>query len=72
MRFPLPGIDPSHPSSNDYEPLFMLDLIAKDLALVLELADGAPVAAAALAEYRRAQEAGLGGLDYSAVFLAKR
>jgi 3-hydroxyisobutyrate dehydrogenase len=71
-RFPLPGVDPAHPASNGYEPLFMLELIAKDLGLALELADGAPVASAALAEYRRAQEAGLGGLDYSAVFLAKR
>jgi 3-hydroxyisobutyrate dehydrogenase len=71
-RFPLPGVDPSHPASNDYEPLFMLDLIAKDLGLALELAEDAPVVSAALAEYRRAQEAGLGGLDYSAVFLAKR
>ncbi len=71
-RFPLPGVDDSHPSSHDYEPLFTLDLIAKDLALALELAAAAPVAAAALADYRRAQEAGLGALDYSAVFLAKR
>jgi 3-hydroxyisobutyrate dehydrogenase len=71
-RFPLPGVDPAHPASNGYEPLFMLELIAKDLGLALELADDAPVASAALAEYRRAQEAGLGGLDYSAVFLAKR
>jgi 3-hydroxyisobutyrate dehydrogenase-like beta-hydroxyacid dehydrogenase len=71
-RFPLPGVDPSHPASNGYEPLFMLELIAKDLGLALELAGDAPVASAALAEYRRAQEAGLGGLDYSAVFLAKR
>jgi 3-hydroxyisobutyrate dehydrogenase len=71
-RFPLPGVDPSHPSSNGYEQLFTLDLIAKDLELALELADDAPVASAALAEYRRAQEAGLGGLDYSAVLLAKR
>jgi len=52
-RFALPGVDPLHPSSNSYEPLFMLDLIAKDLALALELADDAPVAAAAFAEYRR-------------------
>ena len=70
-RFPLPGVDPAHPSSNGFEPLFMLDLIAKDLALALELAGDAPVAAAALAEYRKAQEAGLGRLDYSAVYLAE-
>jgi 3-hydroxyisobutyrate dehydrogenase-like beta-hydroxyacid dehydrogenase len=71
-RFPLPGVDSSHPASNGYEALFMLELIAKDLGLALELAGDAPVACAALAEYRRAQEAGLGELDYSAVFLAKR
>ncbi len=75
-RFPLPGADVSHPSSNGYEPLFMLDLIAKDLALAEELAVecGVPVplGAAALAEYRAAQHAGLGTLDYSAVYLAKR
>jgi 3-hydroxyisobutyrate dehydrogenase len=71
-RFPLPGVDPLHPSSNGYEQLYTLDLIEKDLGLALELADDAPVASAALAEYRRAQQAGFGGLDYSAVMLAKR
>lgn len=70
-RFPLAGADAAHPSSNGYAPLFMLDLMAKDLELVLELGE-APVAAAALAAYRRAQEAGLGALDYSAVFLTSR
>ncbi len=71
-RFPLPGVDPLHPASNDYEPLFALDLIAKDMALVLELAREqgveAPVAAAALAAYRSAQRDGFGRLDYSAVY----
>jgi 3-hydroxyisobutyrate dehydrogenase len=67
-RFPLSGVDSSHPASNGYEPLFMLDLIAKDLALALQLGD-APVAAAALESYRKAQAAGHGRLDYSAVFL---
>jgi 3-hydroxyisobutyrate dehydrogenase len=70
-RFPLPGVDPAHPSSNDYEPLFMLDLIVKDLAFALELGDS-PVAAAALDAYRKGQAAGHGALDYSAVFLALR
>lgn len=73
-RFPLPGADPAHPSSRDWEPLFALDLIAKDLVLASELAREHGVeprlAEAALAEYRRAQEAGLGALDYSAVYLA--
>src|SRR5207302_10142205 len=66
-RYPLSGVDPAHPSSHGFEQLFMLDLMAKDLALALELG-ASPVAAAALEAYRRAQEAGLGALDYSAVF----
>lgn len=67
-RFPLAGADEAHPASRDFEPLFMLDLMAKDVALALGLADHAPVAAAALAEYRRAQAAGRGTLDYSAIY----
>jgi 3-hydroxyisobutyrate dehydrogenase len=73
-RFPIGGIDDAHPASHDFEALFTLDLIAKDLALALQLADehgvAAPLAAAALERYRDAQAAGLGGLDYSAVYLA--
>jgi len=75
-RFPLPGADPAHPVASGFEPLFALDLIAKDLALAHGLAAehglGTPVADAALGEYRGAQEAGLGQLDYSAIYLAKR
>ena len=71
-RFPLGGVDGAHPSSNDWAPLFALDLIAKDLDLALELAAAngmeASVAAAALDAYRDAQRAGLGALDYSAVY----
>src|SRR5204863_6178410 len=37
-RFPLAGADPAHPVSSGYEPLFALDLIAKDLALAQVLA----------------------------------
>jgi 3-hydroxyisobutyrate dehydrogenase len=73
-RFPLPGADPAHPVASDYEPLFALDLIAKDLALAQALAQendvGVPVAEAALEAYREAQAAGLGHLDYSAVYLS--
>jgi 3-hydroxyisobutyrate dehydrogenase len=72
-RYPLAGADPAHPSGDAYAPLFALDLIAKDLELALELAAERglelPVAAAALASYRSAQARGLGGLDYSAVYL---
>jgi 3-hydroxyisobutyrate dehydrogenase len=75
-RFPLPGADPAHPVASGFEPLFALDLIAKDLALARGLAEEhglrTPVADIALAEYRAAQHAGLGRLDYSAVYLAKR
>ena len=75
VRFPLPGVDPAHPSSGKYEPLFALDLIVKDLALVQALAEDhglAPrVAASALLEFRRAQAEGHGALDYSAVYLTQ-
>ncbi len=74
-RFPLPGADPAHPSNSGYETLFALDLIAKDLALARALADGhgvkTPLAEAALGEYRAAQDAGHGQLDYSAVYLVR-
>lgn len=71
-RYPLSGVDPAHPSSREYGPLFMLDLIAKDLGLAVELGGDVPVAAAALDAYHAAQRAGLGALDYSAVFLTRR
>ena len=70
-RYPRPGVAESHPSSNGYAPLFALDMIVKDLALALELAGDSPVAAAALEEYRDAQAAGFGSLDYSAVYLTR-
>lgn len=74
-RFPVPGVRPEHPASRDYEPLFRLDLLVKDLGLALELAAehgvAAPVAAAAARAYDAALEAGLGALDYSAVHLAR-
>ncbi|HEX2045548.1 MAG TPA: NAD(P)-dependent oxidoreductase [Gaiellaceae bacterium] len=74
-RFPLGGVDAEHPASRAYEPLFALDLMAKDLDLALELADahgvGAPVARAGRASYAEAQRQGLGRLDYSAVYTAR-
>jgi 3-hydroxyisobutyrate dehydrogenase len=72
VRFPIPGVRPEHPSSDGYRSMFALDLLAKDLALALELAEeagvAAPVAERAAGTYREAQAAGLGGLDYSAVY----
>jgi 3-hydroxyisobutyrate dehydrogenase len=74
-RYPLPGADESHPSNRGFEPMFMLDLIVKDLSLLCELAEengiSPDVAAAALNSYRRAQELGFGRRDYSAVYLTK-
>jgi 3-hydroxyisobutyrate dehydrogenase len=74
-RFPLGGVDSKHPASRAYEPLFALDLMAKDLEFALDLADShgiaVPVARAARASYREAREQGLGRLDYSAVYRAR-
>lgn len=71
-RFPIPDVRPEHPASRDYEPLFRLDLLVKDLRLSLELAAehgvATPVADAAAATYRAALGAGLAALDYSAVY----
>ena len=72
VRFPMAGASDEHPSSHGFEPMFTLDLLHKDLELGLELAAeagvDATVAAAALRVYQQAREAGLGPLDYSAVF----
>lgn len=70
-RFPLAGADERHPVNREFEPMFALDLIAKDLGLARELAAAAGITAAmvdaALIRYAAAQAEGLGGLDYSAV-----
>jgi 3-hydroxyisobutyrate dehydrogenase len=75
-RFPLAGVESRHPVNADYEPLFMLDLLVKDLELARSFADELGLAPtlveAALGAYREAQAAGLGRLDYSAVFLTTR
>jgi 3-hydroxyisobutyrate dehydrogenase-like beta-hydroxyacid dehydrogenase len=71
-RFPVAGVRPEHPASREYEPLFRLDLLVKDLGLALELAAEhgvpTPIADAAVSTYRAALDAGLAGLDYSAVY----
>lgn len=74
VRFPLADASEDHPSSRSFEPMFTLDLLHKDLELGLELATEAGVKASvameALRAYSRARAAGLGGLDYSAVYRA--
>ncbi|MEZ5099968.1 MAG: NAD(P)-dependent oxidoreductase [Thermoleophilia bacterium] len=73
-RFPVPGVRPEHPATNDYDPMFRLDLLVKDASLALDLAAEhgveAATATAALGLYRAALERGYGPLDYSAVILA--
>jgi 3-hydroxyisobutyrate dehydrogenase len=75
-RFPIEGVSPEHPASRDYEPLFSLDLMAKDLELALGLAAAhgvdAPVASTSRERYKEAQAQGAGALDYSAVYAALR
>jgi L-serine 3-dehydrogenase (NAD+) len=70
-RYPVPGVLPDAPASNEWAPLFPVDLIAKDVTLALTTARerglNLPVAEVALARYREAQAAQLGELDYSAV-----
>lgn len=70
-RYPVPEVLPDAPASNDWKPLFPVDLIAKDVSLALATAAehglSLPVAREALSRYREAQAAGLGELDYSAV-----
>lgn len=72
-RFPVPGVRPEHPATHDYEALFRLELLVKDLGLALELAREcgveALVAATALRAYEAALAEGLGDKDYSAVAL---
>jgi 3-hydroxyisobutyrate dehydrogenase len=74
-RYPLRGADESHPANRDFEAMFMVDLIVKDMTLVSELAREAGVepnmAETALAEYQKAQQKGHGHLDYSAIYLTK-
>ena len=36
-RFPLAGVRPEHPASKDFEPMFRLDLLVKDITLAQEL-----------------------------------
>jgi len=75
-RFPLAGARSEHPSSRGFEAMFALDLLHKDLTLGLDVAADAhveaPVAARTLEVYDRAQAAGHGRLDYSAVYLVVR
>lgn len=70
-RFPIPGALPHTPASNDWEPMFPVELIRKDMALAVALAEEAgvevPAARYALGRYDTAIEQGWGGRDYSII-----
>jgi 3-hydroxyisobutyrate dehydrogenase len=70
-RLPVAGVVPESPASNDWQPGFMTDLMAKDLDLALAYAAGAGVPVATTATARQmlaeAQRAGYGRQDFSAV-----
>jgi 3-hydroxyisobutyrate dehydrogenase len=68
---PWPGVMEGSPASNDYRPGFMVDLMAKDLGLALDVAAAAGVdnrmGQLAQALYAEHQEAGNGPRDFSSV-----
>ena len=71
MYNPYPGVMESAPASNDYKPGFMVDLMAKDLGLALEIAEQAGVdnrmGQLARALYEQHQQAGNGQRDFSSI-----
>jgi 3-hydroxyisobutyrate dehydrogenase len=70
-RLPVAGVVPDSPASNNWQPGFMTDLMAKDLDLALRYAAGAGVPLATTAAARQlltaASSAGYGREDFSAV-----
>ena len=68
---PVPGPVPGSPANRDYRPGFAAALMAKDLGLAQEAAQGSgantPLGAQALELYRRFLEAGGGGKDFSGI-----
>jgi 3-hydroxyisobutyrate dehydrogenase len=71
---PLPGVIPTAPANNEYEPGFMVDLMRKDLGLAISAAQGvqAPAILATVAEqlFGSASNMGYGRRDMSAVVKA--
>jgi 3-hydroxyisobutyrate dehydrogenase len=68
---PWPGVMEGSPASNDYQPGFMVDLMAKDLGLALDVARSAgvenPMGQLAQSLYAEHQAAGNGSRDFSNV-----
>ncbi|MEO2265932.1 3-hydroxyisobutyrate dehydrogenase [Pseudoalteromonas pernae] len=69
---PCPGVIDSVPSSNNYEPGFMVDLMAKDLGLAMEAAQhsgsATPLGALSKNLYTLLQNQGAGKQDFSSIF----
>ncbi|MEH6586705.1 MAG: 3-hydroxyisobutyrate dehydrogenase [Halioglobus sp.] len=68
---PYPGVMDTAPASNDYKPGFMVDLMAKDLGLALEIAEQSGVdnrmGKLAQSLYEQHQQAGNGQRDFSSI-----
>ena len=68
---PAPGVGPTSPSDNNYQPGFAVALMLKDLGLAAEAAEASgattEMGAKALEMYQRLSDAGLGDKDFSAV-----
>ena len=68
---PWPNVLEDSPSSNQYRPGFMVDLMAKDLKLAAEIAETSEIAtkigSVALDLYTEHQEAGYGKSDFSSI-----
>lgn len=68
---PYPGVMPAAPASNNYQPGFMVDLMAKDLGLAINNANSCgsatPLGQLALELYQEKQEAGDGKRDFSSI-----
>ncbi len=70
-RVPYPDVIPESPANNDFAPSFTVDLMAKDLSLILSAADATktPLPAGVLAQQlmQAAKAAGFGQKDWSVV-----
>lgn len=68
---PYPGVMPTSPASNDYQPGFMVDLMTKDLGLAMENAEACgsstPLGEKALTLYQQKQQQGDGKRDFSSI-----
>ena len=73
---PWPGVMDGSPASNGYQPGFMVDLMAKDLGLAMDVAEGAGIdnrmGRLARELFDAHREAGNGARDFSSVLEAYR